>query len=137
MTEPFDYITLSHSDVGTWRFNVLAQGYNDGVLQRDETIKHTMGGKIDHVYGSVFRSWNPIIKVRETETETGYGSLSDLIDFYTVDPNSTGGAKITFTDHHGDNYDVHIVGKFNKELLTVSIEGTEAYYIVGLNLIEV
>jgi hypothetical protein len=134
-----DHIWLRNSDLSLEaKFRVVAQGYNDGMLEKAESLDRTIGGGIDHSVGAVYRSWNPTIKVRETESETDYGDISDLKTFYNYnDPGGTPSNDITFVDHHQDTYTVRIVGTYNAQTLGTAIEGAHAWTLVQLRLVEV
>lgn len=135
----YSYVIFEDSTAATTKyFRVIAQGYNDGELEKAESMERTIGGGIDHSMGAIYTSWNPLIRVRETETESGYGDLADLQYFYSLNnPNGSPSNIITFTDHHGNPYDVRIHGKFQKDLMGVKIEGENAWYLVKLTLIKV
>jgi len=134
-----DYIELETSDSSVIkRFRVIAQGYNDGKLTKAESVERTIGGGIDHSQGATYRSWNPLIRVRHTESDSNYGTLAELETFYSYnDPGGTITPDITLYDHHNQSYTVHIVGDFEKSLMGVRTEGLEAWSLVKLELIEV
>lgn len=135
----YDYIWLKSSDESiAKKFRVVAQGYDDGTLEKAEDIKRTIGGGIDHSMGAVYKSWNPMIRVRAYEPVSDYGDLQDLIDLYNLNnPGATPNNNITFIDHHGTTYTVHMVSSFRKSLMGVSIEGANAWSLVKITLIEV
>ena len=133
------YIWLMSSDSSVQeRFRVLQQGYNDGQLEKAESLNRTIGGGLDHSMGAVYRSWNPVIRVRETEPETDYGDLDDLEYFYNLnDPGGTPSNIISFVDHHQISFYVRIHGTFQKSILGSMTEGNQAWFLVKLNLLEV
>jgi len=133
-----DYITLRNSDNSVEKkFKVLAQDYDDGTPEKAGTIKRTLGGGLAQSVGGIYYSWSPTIRVRHTETESGYGNLSDLSYFYELnDPTATPSNIITFIDHHNVSRQVVIPGSLQKAALGASIEGEEAHYIVRLRLQE-
>jgi hypothetical protein len=135
----YDFIWLKTSDLSKqFKFRVVAQGYDDGTLEKAEELKRTIGGGYDHSMGAVYQSWNPIIRVRASEPLTDYGTTGDLADFYKLnDPGGTPSNNITFVDHHGQPFTVHMTGTFQKSLLGARIEGNEAWSIVKLKLVEV
>lgn len=134
-----DHIWLKNSDLSLQKkFRVVAQGYDDGVLEKAESLDRTIGGGIDHSVGAVYRQWNPTIKVRHTESETDYGDLDDLETFYNlVNPGGTATNVITFIDHHQATNTVYMVGTFRKQYLGTAIEGANAWLLVRLRLQEV
>jgi hypothetical protein len=135
----YDHIWLKDSDLSVQKkFRVIAQGYDDGTLEKAENIKRTIGGGIDHSVGAVYRSWSPVIRVRQDEPLSDYGSLDDLVYFYSL--NEPGGAPsndITLVDHLGQSWTVHIIGDFRKSLMGVKVEGQDAWSLVRIRMIEV
>lgn len=133
-----DYITLRNSDSSVEKkFKVLAQDYDDGTPEKAGTMKRTLGGGLSQSVGGVYYSWTPTIRVRETETESGYGDLADLTYFFELNnPAGTPSNLITFIDHHNDSHTVILVGSMQKAVLTAAIEGENAYYIVRLRFQE-
>lgn len=134
-----NYITLKYSDsTGAKYFRVLTEGYDDGLLNRSENVVRQIGGGIDHSVGAIYLTWTMIIRVRWTELETGYGNLVDLENFFKKNnPNATPSNVIKFTDHHGTERNVHIIGPMQKMLLGSQIEGSQAWYLIRLQLMEV
>lgn len=137
----YAYITLQTSDGGATinkRFRVVAQDYNDGGLEKQTTVNKTIGGGIDAQMGAVYRSFNPTIRVRHTEVDSNYGVLSDLESLFNLtNPGATPSNLITYIDHHGTSRTCLMVGNLQKSVLGCRIEGTEAWYIVRCNFIEV
>ena len=136
-----DYIWLKTSDAGATlskKFRVLQQDYDDGTLERSESLDKTVGGGIDHSIGAIYKTWSMIIKVRETESEADYGDKDDLEYLYGLNnPNGTPSDSITFIDHHQVEYTVHMVGKMTKNLLGCEIEGTDAWFLYRIQLMRV
>lgn len=133
------YLELETSDLGVKkRFRVIAQGYDDGMLTKAETLARTIGGGVDHSVGSSYREWNPVIRVRHTEEDTSYGTLAELEYFYELNnPGGTPSNDITLYDHHNQTYTIHLVGQFKKQLMGCQTEGTTAWYLVSLKMVEV
>ena len=141
------YITLKTSDGGSTRkkkFRVIAQDYDDGTYNRSESVRRTVGGGIDHSIGKPYRTWSPTIRVRYTESDTSYGTASDLEYFFNLnDPGATPSNVIQFSDNHYDGYNgtqytalVHMVGQMPKMLMGCKIEGTEAWYMYKVTFME-
>jgi len=112
------------------------------MLSKSQEVNKTIGGGIDASVGAVYRTWNPTIMVRHTESESGYGTLADLETFYSYnDPGGTPSNIINFYDHHWTSGDptatIIMLGDFQKQVLGVSIEGSNAWYHVRLELHEV
>lgn len=134
-----NYIELETSDSSIKkRFRVLAQGYDDGTLNKAEKLDRTIGGGYDHSLGAIYEEWNPVIRVRHTEEDSNYGTLQELRDFYEYnDPGGSITPDITLYDHLNQSHTVHMVGSFRKQLLGTKVEGTSAWYIVSLKLVAV
>lgn len=141
ITMEYGYIELRTDDAGatlTKKFKVVAEGYDDGSLDKSQNVEKTIGGGIDASAGEIYKSWSPIIKVRETETESGFGDLADLETFYSYNnPGGTPSDRITLIDHHGDSYVVLLLGTFQKMYLGVKIEGEHAWVLVRVYMQEV
>lgn len=134
-----DYMELKTSDASVLkRFRVLAQGYDDGTLRKAESLERTIGGGIDHSVGAVYVDWNPVIRVRHTETDSNYGTLAELRTFYELnDPSGTPSNDITFIDHHSVEHIIHLVGDFQKAIMGTKTEGTLAWVLVKVQMVEV
>lgn len=130
------FIWLKSSDLSLqYKFRVMQQGYTDGELQKMETRARTIGGGIDHSVGAVYQTWKMIVRVRHTESEANYGTLANLEAFYRLNnPGGTPTNQITFTDNHGIDYQVHMIGDFHKQFMGSAIEGAEAWSMVGVIL---
>lgn len=135
------YILLQTSDGTTLskKFRVASgQDYDDGTLSRSQTINKTIGGGVDVATGEVYRTWNPVIMVCHTESDTTYGTLSELETFYSYNnPNGVPSDRITFVDHHGTSRTIVMLGDLRKQTLGVAIEGVNAWYYVKVQFQEV
>jgi hypothetical protein len=132
-------ITLINSDETFFRyFRVLADGYDDGTLNRTEKLEHLIDGRLSHNYGSIYRTWSALIKVRETETEYNYGSIADLLYFYKlINPTTTPSTTITLIDHHSATHYINLLSNLGIQLLSCSIVGTTAWFIYRVTFEEV
>jgi hypothetical protein len=125
-------------------FRVVAEGYDDGTYHKAEDIKFALGGGLDRSLGAVYRTWSMIIKVRQEETESGYGDREDLETFYKYNnPGGSPSPTITFADHHHtDNggptptISVKMIGDMPPSALGCMIEGTDAWFLFRVQLIE-
>lgn len=135
----YPYIIFQNSAATlTKRFRVIAEGYDDGTLDKSVSINKTIGGGIDVSQGAIYQAWNPVIRVKQDEPDTNYGDLADLETFYSYNnPNGSPSDKITFTDHHGTTHTVVIIGEFKKSVLSARIEGSNAHYVVQITLYKV
>lgn len=92
-----NYITL-----GSKRYSTKANKW-DPRLIKPSTIRAVHTGSMDATYGPVaFKVWEGDIKVRANETRTEYGTVTNLESSLAT----MGG--ITFIDHYGTSYTVHI-----------------------------
>jgi hypothetical protein len=115
----------------------MAEGYDDGTLNRSESVRRTIGGSIDHSVGAVYYTWRPTIMVRYEEPVSGYGNTAELETFYKLnDPTATPNMDIDFIDNHGVERVVQMVGDMQKQALGCMIEGQEAWYIYRLELMQ-
>jgi len=130
------YITLANSN-GTLSkkfpviFGGLVNSYN-----KNESIKDTIDGGIEHCIGAIRHMQQLTIKTWYT-APTGYGSVADLKTLYLLsNPNATPSNVIKYTNHHGDAaQDVLLTGSFEENLLTIEIDNDLAIYIVKINLL--
>lgn len=120
------------------RFRVMFEGHNI-TLDKSQAISKGINGGFDVSMGAIFKQKMFNIRVRHTEPDTNYGSLSDLEYFYKLnDPNPTSGSGsnvITYTDHYGNVADVFLVGKLQIQTLTTILEGNYAWFVVPLTLL--
>ena len=137
-----DHIILQTSDAGAtlskW-FRVIAESYSDGALSKSQTLKQTVGGGIDGSVGAIYKSWNPIIRVRHEEVDPfDYGTRAELEQFYSYnDPGGIPSNVIGFVDHHGESFNVLLVGDLQNQTMGAMIEGTDAWFLIQLQLQEV
>lgn len=132
-------ITLITDDEAFYRyFRVLAADYDDGTLNRSETYDRTVDGKLSHDYGSIYKTWSAMLKIRQEETETNYGSLEDLQYFYKLNnPVGTPSTRITLIDHHRVTHYINLFSNLQIQLLSCSIVGQAAWFIYRLTFVEV
>lgn len=136
------YFTLTTSDAQiTKRFKVLHTGYRPSTMKM-ETINRTLNGIQDISRGAIYKMFDYIIKVREQEEDTDYGTLADLSYFFELNnPNGTPSDKLTMVDHYGNTTTCVFIRDFSPEPLGVMLEGLDAYFTVKtsfeiLNVIE-
>lgn len=137
----YSYIELKSSDGTTInkKFRVVADGtYDDGTLEKAETMERTISGGTDYCAGGVYTIWNPTIMVRHTEPVTGYGTLAELKTLYSYNnPKATPSNRITFVDNHGTSNTVVFTGPFQQAVLGCMIEGNTAWYLVKVSMTKV
>ena len=126
------YFTLTSSNSSiTKRFRAVADGFVDD-LDKIQDIQKTINGTLDVSIGSIFRAWNFVVRVRETEEDDNYGTYEDLKRFYKYnDPTGTPSNVLTLVDHYGDTYSVIFAEKFQGKPFATTLEGTEAWYWVN------
>jgi hypothetical protein len=126
-----DYGTLSSADYSqSFAFRVLAEGYSDGILETGVFPNQTIGGGLDVSKSTLKTMFDPTIKIRHTEEKPGYGTLDDLKALYALDE------VLFWKNHYGVEYPVRILGPFEKFILSIRVEGTSAWYIVRLHMVE-
>ena len=126
-----NHIILENSNASlNKKFRVIFQGYKR-TKSKPKDFKKTIGGKIDYAVGTIYQAWMFTIKVRETESESGYGDKDDLETFFDYNaPQGTPSNIITMTDHFGVDHDVLMLGTFDEKTLGVNITGTTAWFHV-------
>jgi hypothetical protein len=125
------YITLKTADGISMnkRFRVVEGGYQKQSI-KSGVMKRTIGGKIDMHSGSVLDVLPLIIKVRHTEEESSYGTLSDLEYLFGLndptDPNTPD--RLTMIDHYGEVKFVYLWDEMLGVPLSTQIDGIYAWF---------
>ena len=134
-----DYIVLESSDGSvSGRYRVLAEEYGDGTILSGAQINKTIGGGVDVHMGKAYEIWKPVIKVRHTEPEDGYGTVDDLKTLYEYVSLVTPPTRvITFYDHFQVRREIIFLEDFSKVLRLLNVEGTTAWYYVRLIMLKV
>lgn len=127
----FGYFILENSDETlTKKFRVIYSGYKRNV-QKAGTIENTLDGELDITMGSIKERHSYIVRVRENEPETGFGSKADLETFFRLNnPNATPSYVLKFTDHYGADHNAVMWGDFTEQTLGIMIEGQTAWFYV-------
>jgi hypothetical protein len=130
------YFTLTDSNAShSKRFRVVADGFVDN-LSKKQDIQTTVDGNLDISVGSIFRTWQFVIRVRETEEDGDYGDYDDLKRFYKYNnPNGTPSNILTMVDHYGDTYNVVFTDTFQAKPFATTLEGTEAWYWINVTFL--
>jgi hypothetical protein len=126
------YFTLKTSSIGDTgkKFSVLQSGYSP-MIYRTANVQPTIDGKIDVTMGAVFEKHEYVVKVRQTEDRSDYGSLSDLQTLYRLNnPNATPSNVLKLTDHFGSDHNVVMMGEFTAQFVGTMIEGETAWAMV-------
>lgn len=117
-----DYITLD-----SWRYKCRFPDWRPWFF-KPGTIRYTLGGNSDATYGTaVPQGWEGAIEV-PYEDSGSYGGRSEFeTSIKTLGP-------ISFTDHFGSTYNVHIVGQVTFEAIKpmYDADDTKLYYMVRL-----
>lgn len=131
----YNYIILANSNNSlSKKFYVVAGGY-EPVINKKGTIEDTLNGHIDYSVGSIQEIQNLIIRVKHTSNEEGFGSVADLRALFSLNnPNGVPSNIITYTDHWGNTHSVYMFGSFEQNLLTTTIDGTEAVSLIKITL---
>ena len=130
------YFTLTDSNTShTKRFKVVADGFIEN-LEKKQDIKTTIDGNLDVSVGSIFRTWQFVVRVRENEIDGDYGDYDDLKRFYKYNqPNGTPSNILTMTDHFGDTYNVIFADNLQAKPFATMLEGTDAWYFVNVTFL--
>jgi hypothetical protein len=140
------YITLSNSNNSlTKKFRVVLGGYKP-MLDRTQTRRRTVTGKIDNQEGPICQRWEYTLKAYETEptdpngedgATEGYGTLAHLETFFKYnDPGGTPTNQLTLTDHYGNTHTVVFSGSMAPVPISVHIAGVNAEHHVPVVLEE-
>jgi len=106
---------------------------------REDSVEPTVTGGADIQIGPRWREFSMVLKVRQTETVSDYGNLSELQSFFesTTPTNYI----VQYYDNHdandddiGDLYNVVILNEWSPEMLTHSRTGQEAWHMVPVVL---
>ena len=134
----YPYIVISDSvPVRSKRFRVVQGGYKPALTKR-QSINETVGGGMDVSQGSIYENHQYVIRLREQEEDSNYGTKSDLEYFYRLNnPNPTSGSPgdlLTLTDHYGNTKYCYMVGDYIPDAVTTIIEGIYAWFMIPINL---
>jgi len=132
----YSYFILTNSnDSLIKKFRVVMPSYKR-ILEKSQSINKTIDGALDISQGAIYERHEYGIRVRESESEEGYGDIEDLETFYKYNnPNGTPSDMMTLTDHFGVNHNAYFIGDYQNSLLGVMIEGGEAWSIVNAQFI--
>jgi hypothetical protein len=128
-----DYFTLISSGSGLVKnFRVILGGYKPRLMKSQE-INKTIHGGLDISFGGVYEDHAYIVRVRETESESGFGSLGDLKTFFTYNTPTVG--VLTLVDHYKLVHQVVMIDSFEQDLIGVELVGLEAWYMVNCHFL--
>lgn len=131
------YINLANSDASVTKKFRVVMGSLVKVLNKAQTRRRGLTGRMDSQEGAVWRSWAMTLRVHETEGVSGYGDLADLEGLYLLNnPGSIPSSTITFTDHLNISYTVSLVGNLNEENLTPYLDGSDAAFLINIAMEE-
>lgn len=133
------YFILTNSTASlTKRFIVLHSGYSV-IKEKSQAVKKTINGGLDVSVGGLFKRHEYMVRVREEESDTDYGTLADLDTFFSYNkPNPDVGIPsnlLTFTDHFGVGFYVYMAGDFAPMPLGILLEGVNSYFVVKIVLL--
>lgn len=106
----------------------------------------TLTGKLDVQTGAVYRVWSFVFKIRHTEADSNYATISEIETMFKyVNPQGTPSSTLTLyaaldsnSDGVGDGpYSVVFMGEFAPENLTPMLHGTEGWFTIPVELEEV
>lgn len=127
----FPYFVLVNStNTVEKKFRVVLGGRRR-TLKKSTNVETTVNGELDISSGSIREIHQYIVKVRETEPETGYGNINDLEYFFRLNsPNASPSMVLTLIDHFGNSHNAIMIGDFSDNLLGIMIEGATAWSTV-------
>ena len=126
-----NYMTLTNSDASLAKKFKAIHGSYRNTLSKAQDIKRLVDGQLDVSVGSIQERYEMVLKVRDEEDVSGFGTRHDLETFYRYnDPGGSPSNVITLLDHFGDTKSIIMDGEFTPEPLSVVIEGTEAYFLI-------
>jgi len=146
------YCELKNSDASLYKKFRVVGGSLRHPVEKMQTRNRTVTGKADTQEGSHIKRHQMTIKVRHTESVSGYGSLADLKTFFSYkNPNAVPSTQITYYENLdsdgngvGDVHDgsggtskVEIAGVWDPEMVIYAESGDSAWYYVPLQLEEV
>jgi len=99
------------------------------------SVDPTVEGGEDITFGGIHETHAYTIRVRHTESRSGYGNLALLEYLFKLNnPNGVPSSVLTMVDHFGTSHSVVLVGSFSDSLLGVDITGSEAWSLVNLTI---
>jgi hypothetical protein len=129
------YIQLQSTDMPTpLRFSFIQQGFSRQI-DKGQSEEHTITGGRDFTMGGIYKNTTGVARVRHAEDRDDYGTLDDLAGLFML--NNPGGVVsniLRYIDHFGNEWDALLIGRFQENLLSAEIEGTEAHFVVQINL---
>ena len=124
------YFSLKDSVGNSKKFRAILSGH-EPMSEKMQGIQSTLNGGLDAAVGGIYRTHTYNVKVRATETESGFGSKADLEYFYNLNnPNGSPSNLLVLTDHFGNDHNILMVGQFLPSPLGVMIEGSNAWFII-------
>ena len=101
----------------------------DPTTEKPMSYRRTWDGSFDVTYGpGLFKTWNGNLRARVTPA-TGYGSISDLRA--TISKMQG----VTFIDHYGDTYTVHIEPAGPEKSFSPLWSGASNVFLVPVHMI--
>jgi hypothetical protein len=113
------------------QFKAISMAITDDKAQE---IQRTAGG-LDVATGRVYKVFQYHVRVPEEAPTPEWGTREDIIWFYGLcNPNVSPKNVLTLVDHYGDSHNVVFHGKLTPEPITSIIIGSEASYIILIEL---
>lgn len=138
------YMRLVNSDSSIDRKFKVVQGSLRHPVQKTQTRQRTVTGKADTQEGAHIAMHSMTLKVRHTESLSGYGTLAELKTFFSYkNPNAVPSTQITYYENlspdgtTGYSHTVEMVGDWDPEMVTYVEHGASGYFYVPILLEEV
>jgi hypothetical protein len=116
----------------------VVQGGYKPTKDKKQNITETIQGGLDVAVGSMYEQHSYLIRLRQQEEDSNFGTKDDLDFFYSLmDPAPTSGSPgllITLTDHYGATKHGYMDGQFTPEPVTTVLEGIYAWFMVPITI---
>jgi hypothetical protein len=135
MSNAFVYLKDDATSGSGMRFRAVQQGFSR-LLNKDQTLQKTVGGGVDLAGGGIYEFYDMVVRVRETEEDAAYASSAELERLFRLNnPRGSPSNKLWLYSHKGQWHRIYLLGDYKESLLSVMIEGTEAWFLIQLQMI--
>jgi len=94
------------------------------------TLRRTLLGSLDVTYGpGTFNDWQGKIEAPVTPIDGSWGTITDLRTTIAKTSN------MSFTDHYGTSYTVHVLGPFQEESRSPMWDGSSNAIYVKMRIV--
>lgn len=114
-----------------YKFRSLFVNWRGKDRIRAQSMNRDSEGKLDLVLGAITGTVSIIARVKDVETEPGYGSYQDLENLYMQ---YTSTSKLMYRGNDGASYEVAFYPRLSPETVTPVTTGEHAFFHVPLQL---